>query len=48
MMASRATPPPPNDINRLAQAWTLLQALVNVTLPLLSGRAAAVRGRLPK
>lgn len=47
-MADPNTPPPPNDINKLGQAWTLLQLAVNVTLPIVAARLAVAKDRLHK
>lgn len=47
-MATPDKTPPPDDINRFAQAWAQLQAFVNVTLPILGARVTVARGRLHK
>lgn len=47
-MATSSNTPPPNDINKLGQAWTLLQSAVNVTLPIVAARLAVAKSRLHK
>lgn len=39
---------PPDDLDRLAAAWALLQTLLNARLPYYAGQMAAARGRIAK
>lgn len=42
----KASTPPPNDLNRLAQAWSALQALVNLSAPQAVVQLRGLTGRL--